>query len=105
MSTPPAAVAGLLHESLLGRTETRNLCVAEVYDSAMDVRDLQRLRRMCGLGVARTIRQEAGLSLTEAAGASDVDRTTIYRWERGRRRPRPGPAAARYLRLLEELVQ
>lgn len=70
----------------------------------MEVSDLRRLRRMCALGIARAVREGAGLSLTELGGATDVDRTTIHRWETGRRRPRPGPGASRYLQVLEELT-
>jgi DNA-binding transcriptional regulator YiaG len=63
---------------------------------------LTRMRRLAANGAARAIRESAGLSLSEAADASGIDRTTIHRWERGRRRPR-GDGALRYLALLDEL--
>lgn len=70
--------------------------------SSMDATKLIRVRRMAATGAARSIRQEAGLSLTELAEAADVHRTTIFRWEHGQRRPRGAPAL-RYLAVLEEL--
>jgi DNA-binding transcriptional regulator YiaG len=63
---------------------------------------LTRLRRLTESGAARAIREAAGLSLSEASASAKVDRTTIHRWERGQRKPH-GPAALRYLALLEEL--
>jgi DNA-binding transcriptional regulator YiaG len=53
-------------------------------------------------GAARAIRESAGLSLSEAAAGSSVNRITIHRWETNQRRPH-GEAALRYLKLLEEL--
>lgn len=70
--------------------------------TSMDAKSLIRVRRLAATGAARIIRQEAGLSLTELAAAADVHRTTIFRWEHGQRRPR-GPAALRYLAVLDEL--
>ena len=69
----------------------------------MTNKQLSRLRRLVATGAARAIREGAGLSLTELGHEASVDRTTIHRWERGRRRPRRGAGAARYLRALEEL--
>jgi DNA-binding transcriptional regulator YiaG len=75
-----------------------------VYGRAMssDVARLARVRRLAASGAARAIREEAGLSLTELAAGVQVDRVTVHRWERGSRRP-TGPAALRYLDVLEEL--
>ena len=64
--------------------------------------DLAKVRRLTGSGVARVIRESAGVSLTEVAQGAEVDRSTVWRWERGQRRP-TGEAAIRYLRVLEEL--
>jgi DNA-binding transcriptional regulator YiaG len=68
----------------------------------MSVSDLVKIRWMTETGTARAIRVNAGLSLSEIARDADVDRTTVHRWETGRRRPR-GEAALRYLHVLEEL--
>jgi DNA-binding transcriptional regulator YiaG len=65
---------------------------------------LIRLRRMLESGAARAIREASGLSLSEMGSEAKVDRTTIHRWETRRRRPRATPAAARYLRVLEEIA-
>ena len=67
-----------------------------------DTTDLIRVRRMVETGAARAIRLAAGLSLAEIARAADVTRATVWRWEAGERRPH-GPAASRYLRVLEEI--
>ena len=65
--------------------------------------ELVRVRRLVTTGVAREVRQEAGLSLAEMANAVGVHRMTIHKWERGRHRPR-GVAALRYAEVLEELM-
>jgi transcriptional regulator with XRE-family HTH domain len=70
----------------------------------MTANDLIRVRRMAKTGTARHIREEAGLSLAEIADAAGLHKTTVFRYEHGLRRPR-GEAAARYLRVLEELAQ
>jgi len=67
-----------------------------------DARDLVRIRKLVESGAARAIREAAALSLTEISASADVDRTTVWRWEHGERRPR-GSAALRYLRVLEDL--
>jgi DNA-binding transcriptional regulator YiaG len=64
--------------------------------------DLTKIRRLTESGVARVVRESQGLSLTEIARSAAVDRSTIWRWEHGQRRPQ-GDAAIRYLRVLEEL--
>jgi DNA-binding transcriptional regulator YiaG len=63
---------------------------------------LTRVRRLALTGTARAIRQAADLSLTEMGELVEVDRTTVWRWEMGQRRPR-GDAARRYLTVLEGL--
>lgn len=68
----------------------------------MAAKDLIRIRRMTTTGAARALREEAELSLSELAAEAKVHRTTIHRWETGRRRPR-GDAALRYLTALDEL--
>jgi predicted transcriptional regulator len=65
-------------------------------------KDLTRLRRMVETAVARNVREDAGLSYGELGVAAGLHRTTIFKYERGLRRPR-GDAAQRYLRVLEEL--
>lgn len=65
--------------------------------------ELSRVRRLAVTGAARALRENAGLSLSEVALDSGVHKTTISRWERGLRRPR-GEAAARYLRVLDEMT-
>jgi DNA-binding transcriptional regulator YiaG len=68
----------------------------------MRANDIVRVRRLASTGAARALREDAGLSLAEAASDIEVDRTTLWRWEVGRLKPR-GERAARYLRFLEEL--
>ena len=51
----------------------------------------------------RSIRIGADLSLAEVAEPVGVDRSTIFKWERGTRVPR-GEAAIRYGRLLDRLA-
>lgn len=67
----------------------------------IDAIELARARRMIPTS-ARELRQKAGLSLREAATAVDVSESSLSLWERGKAKPR-GPAALRYLRLLEAL--
>lgn len=68
-----------------------------------DATRIVRLRRMIADGDARTIREEAGLSLREAAEALDVHHSTVGYWETGDRTPKKRHALA-YLALLEQLV-
>jgi len=68
----------------------------------MTAKDLIRVRRLAATGAARAMREDAGLSLAKIADAAGVHKVTVFRWEHGQRRPR-GPAAERYLRVLEEL--
>ena len=64
---------------------------------------LTKVRRLVESGGARMIREAAGLSLREMAAAIDAHVTTIWKWERGERRPH-GALALRYLDLLETLA-
>jgi len=69
----------------------------------MTAKELIRVRRLAVTGAARALREEAGLSLAEVADAAQVHKVTVFRWEHGQRRPH-GEAAARYLRVLDELT-
>ncbi|WP_416983504.1 helix-turn-helix domain-containing protein [Streptomyces sp. T028] len=55
-------------------------------------------------GEAERLRVAAQLSIGEVAQACGVDQSTVWRWERGTRKPR-GEAALAYGALLEELRQ
>lgn len=68
----------------------------------MAAKEPVQIRWLSASGGARAIRERAGLSLAELAAEIGVDRSTLWRWETRRRRPR-GEAALRYLALLEEL--
>ncbi len=74
------------------------------YVSSMKSKDLIRVRRMAETGLARRIREDAGVSLAELALDVGVHKTNVHRWETGSRRPR-GEPAIRYLRVLEELAR
>lgn len=67
-----------------------------------DLVDLTDVRALARMGVARSVRLAAGLSLAEVAEAVGVVPVTVYRWETGERSPR-GEAALRYKSLLDEL--
>jgi len=64
---------------------------------------LSRVRSLAASGVARAVRERAGLSLSEMAGTIGVGISTLSRWERAERAPR-GEAALAYARVLEELL-
>jgi DNA-binding transcriptional regulator YiaG len=68
----------------------------------MSENGLVRVRKLAASGAARAIREAAGLSLAELGYAAGVSKSCVWRWETQRRRPR-GEAAARYLRVLEDL--
>jgi DNA-binding transcriptional regulator YiaG len=68
------------------------------------LRDLARVRELAASGRARLIREQARLSLSDISNVVGVDKTSIFRWETGKRRP-TGQAAVRWLRLLEELLR
>jgi transcriptional regulator with XRE-family HTH domain len=59
-------------------------------------------RRLAASGEAKTIREQAGLSIREVAGAIDVSPSGLFLWENGERTPR-GDAAVRYAKFLEQL--
>ena len=67
-----------------------------------DLVDLQKVRALGQSGALRLIR--GSLSLREIADVVDVAPSTVLRWERGERVPH-GPAALRYGRLLQKLMQ
>lgn len=71
----------------------------------MTTRDLlliAKARRLSRSGEARTLREAAGLSIREVAGAIGGSPTAVWRWENGQRAPR-GETAAAWAHLLEQL--
>ncbi len=72
--------------------------------NSTEVVELSRCRSLVASGAARSIREAAGLSLSEVAGAVGVSKAAIMLWERGDRVPRGAPALA-YGRLLQELMR
>jgi len=64
---------------------------------------LAEIRQLCATGAARSIREDAGLSLREIADHLGVGVTTISVWERNEQRP-TGDRALRYHQLLLELA-
>ncbi|GKQ37376.1 hypothetical protein ALMP_39140 [Streptomyces sp. A012304] len=65
---------------------------------------LADLRSALSTGEAEQLRVAAQLSIGEVAQACGVDQSTVWRWERGTRKPR-GEAALAYADLLESLRQ
>jgi transcriptional regulator with XRE-family HTH domain len=65
---------------------------------------LAEVRRLAASGEAKAIREHAGLSIREVAGAIDVSPSGIFRWENGERIPR-GDAAVRYAKFLRQLYR
>ncbi|MFG2046057.1 helix-turn-helix domain-containing protein [Micromonospora sp. NPDC048935] len=63
---------------------------------------LATARRRANDGTGRAIRLTARLSLADVGSAIGVDRSTIWRWEEGRTKPR-GEHALRWAALLNEL--
>lgn len=63
---------------------------------------LADVRAALSNGEARRLREAADLSISEIAHACGVDQSTVWRWERGMRKPR-GEAALRYGQLIEDL--
>lgn len=63
---------------------------------------LADVRAALSNGEARRLREAADLSISEIAHACGVDQSTVWRWERGTRKPR-GEAALRYGQLIEDL--
>ncbi|HUG08897.1 MAG TPA: helix-turn-helix transcriptional regulator [Acidimicrobiia bacterium] len=68
------------------------------------IRALTRIRRLCASGAARSIRVGAGLSLGALADHLGVQRSTVYRWETGQRRPQED-RAIEYLKVLDEIAK
>lgn len=65
--------------------------------------EVVRVRELARDGKTRDARLRAGLSLSEVGITIGVSSATVYRWERGQRRP-TGAAALRYARLCESLM-
>jgi DNA-binding transcriptional regulator YiaG len=65
---------------------------------------LASVRSALRSGEAERLRVAAQLSISEVAQACGVDQSTVWRWERGVRKPR-GDAALAYGELLESLRQ
>lgn len=63
---------------------------------------LAGVRAAASSGEARRLREIAQLSIGEVAKACGVDQSTVWRWERGTRKPR-GEAALAYGELIESL--
>lgn len=59
-----------------------------------EVRVVSRVRHLGRTGIARVLREEAGIGLTELAGAIGSAPSTLSRWERGLTTPRPKAAIA-----------
>jgi len=72
--------------------------------SERDIALLVEVRQIAKSGKARTLREEAGLSLAEVARGVGVTPTAVWRWERGLARPSGEPAAS-YGRLLISLAR
>ncbi|MFI1183243.1 helix-turn-helix domain-containing protein [Streptomyces sp. NPDC020799] len=67
-----------------------------------DVLQLAWVRAAAMSGTARQARTDARLTLSEIANLCEVDPSTVWRWEQGKRAPR-GEAALRYARVLRDL--
>lgn len=65
--------------------------------------EISELRALCKTGHAKSIRQQAHLSLVEVAAVLGVDQSAISRWENGNRLPR-SEVALRYSALLRHLL-
>jgi DNA-binding transcriptional regulator YiaG len=65
---------------------------------------LADVRSALSSGEAERLRVAAQLSIGEVAQACGVDQSTVWRWERGVRKPR-GEAALKYGELIESLRQ
>jgi transcriptional regulator with XRE-family HTH domain len=68
----------------------------------LDLVRLAEVRQLAASGEAKRLREAADLSLSEVAQECEADIATVWRWEKGLRRPR-GMPAMRYGRLLERL--
>lgn len=73
----------------------------------MEIEQLSQVahaRALARSGAARTIREAAGVSLGELAGALGIAKSTLWRWEAGARSPR-GDLAIDYAAALGRLMQ
>jgi transcriptional regulator with XRE-family HTH domain len=68
----------------------------------VDVQQVTWVRRLARTGNARTLRESAGLSISEVARELGVSPAAVSRWERGQRVPR-GASAERWARLLRQV--
>jgi DNA-binding transcriptional regulator YiaG len=59
-------------------------------------------RQLAASGAGRMIREAAGLSLAEVGRAIGVDRTAVFYWETGAKRP-GGDNAVRYLDFMTQV--
>ncbi|MBA2634299.1 MAG: helix-turn-helix transcriptional regulator [Chloroflexi bacterium] len=59
-----------------------------------ELRVVTRVRHLARTGIARVLREEAGVGLVELAGAIGSAPSTLSRWERGLTSPRPKGAIA-----------
>ena len=69
-----------------------------------EVMQMARLQRLLDDGVARHVREGAGLSKRRASARVGVSRQTLAAWESGTRPTREREAALRYLALLDQLM-
>ncbi|MFE7791284.1 helix-turn-helix domain-containing protein [Streptomyces sp. NPDC057460] len=71
-------------------------------EQAAQLLRLARVRAAVNSGEARQLREAAHLSIGEVARACGVDQSTVWRWERGARKPR-GNGALAYGELIDSL--
>ncbi len=72
-------------------------------DIPPDLQEARIVREWCKSGVARVVREGAGLSRTDIARDLGVSENAVRMWETGKRRPRVA-VAARYGVLLRGLM-
>lgn len=83
--------------------QLQELLAAALAPIAPDPLELTKVRAWLRDGVARTIREENGLSLAEVARSIGVCEASLSRWECGSRVPH-GPRAIALLKVLEGLI-
>jgi len=69
-----------------------------------DIAELARVRALVRSGLARAIREKAGVSQSELARSLGVHETTVAKWESGLRLPR-SDVGRRYGRILRDLTK
>lgn len=69
----------------------------------MNIVEVTWARRCAKSGLARAVREGAGMSTVEMARELGVSPGAVGAWERGERVPRPD-AAEKYSRLLRDLI-